>query len=420
MFSSQAFTSAIFNYRQHFRRIARVLDCVRAILLALCVLAILGVAGRAIWYVQIFGLALGVFNAVLVARLLHRHFTRDHIFLAVPFFIQAGSWGIYLILKTGVTNFDYPLFSEIIVQFAQLLFFLLLNAVIAWRAGDVKVEFIKEKTRREKSEATAAFALEEKRRQGEFVAVVSHEIRSPLNAVDAISHALLVSKTGESDQVKKAIGKIREVVTRISNLVDNIVLSGALEADLKPKAEEIVDLNALVRKVLAVGSYGPGSRYELRECNAQVWIQGDPAALEIALSNIYQNAIKYSDGASAVIVSCTVREQLFLIDVCNVGRPIPAEEQPLLFNRYFRGEHSSRVRGTGLGLHISQTIARQYCGDVMLISSTEQGTIFRLALPIATPPATQPEAADPHPQPLPFSGQPSRRAVPDEIKSPYD
>ena len=173
-----------------------------------------------------------------------------------------------------------------------------------------------------------------------------------------------------------------------------------METDQEPSAAEPVDLNALVRKVLAVGSYGPGSHYELRECKVHAWIQGDPAALEIALSNIYQNAIKYSDGASAVTVSCSVREQFFLVDVCNAGHPIPAEEHPFLFNRYFRGKHSSRVRGTGLGLHISQTIAQQHRADVPLISTTEQGTIFRLALPIGIPATVQSEAVNRAPRPF--------------------
>lgn len=106
-----------------------------------------------------------------------------------------------------------------------------------------------------------------------------------------------------------------------------------MSAGLIPRTDADINLNALVAKPLAKGAYAPGTLYRLRQASASTQLLGNHTAIKIALSNVYQNAIKYSVPESVVTVGCTLYSKGFQIDVHDLGNPIPPKEQPQLFKR---------------------------------------------------------------------------------------
>jgi len=142
----------------------------------------------------------------------------------------------------------------------------------------------------------------------------------------------------------------------------------------------------VIESVRGVGLPEENARLGVEAPAQRTMCEGDPARIEMAIRNLVHNALKYSPADSAVTVRCESGAGLFSVTVCNQGEPIPDGERGSLFERYFRGVTSTQVPGSGLGLHISRTIARQHGGDVVLLSSDAEGTVFRLTIPLQPTP----------------------------------
>ena len=153
----------------------------------------------------------------------------------------------------------------------------------------------------------------------------------------------------------------------------------------KPAARSF-DLREVIESVAGVGLPEENARLSVEAPTQRTMCMGDPAKIEMAIRNLVHNALKYSPSNSTVTVRCDSMTGFFSVTVCNQGEPIPDGEQSSLFERYFRGATSTQVPGSGLGLHISRTIARQHGGDVVLLSSDDQGTVFRLTIPLEPAP----------------------------------
>jgi two-component system, sensor histidine kinase LadS len=223
--------------------------------------------------------------------------------------------------------------------------------------------------------------LEERVRQREFVAILSHEFRTPLAVVDAVAQALGLSPSGSDERVKRSVEKIRKATRRLTTLVENILLDDALESGVRSTFRSF-DLWSVIENVRNVGLPDEHARLNVSATRQAVLFEGDQAKIEMAIRNLILNAIKYSPADSTVDVQCEVNSNIFSVTVSNKGNPIPESEIGELFERYFRGGNSSLVPGSGLGLHISRAITRLHGGDVVLVSSNSAGTVFRLTLPL--------------------------------------
>jgi signal transduction histidine kinase len=115
-----------------------------------------------------------------------------------------------------------------------------------------------------------------------------------------------------------------------------------------------------------------------------VRIQGDPERIAQVLGNLLDNAIKYSPPGSPIDVSLTVAGNEAQIRVTDRGIGVPDDERDRVFAPFYRTSRTRDISGTGLGLHISRRIAEQHHGRLWLESSTEAGSVFALALPLAS------------------------------------
>ncbi|WP_418124188.1 ATP-binding protein [Variovorax sp. 160MFSha2.1] len=379
------FAWRFFDYDSYSPRAAWFMKAAALAFAAMAVLSAGGVdaAIHAAAYLQI---TVGFFNLGFVVWLMVRHRAFHYLLAAVVFTCVNLSWTFYLLVLLGFVTMKNPFILEFWIPMLQLANLAMLNFAVASRSRRAELALRAERKRAFDSMKVAKTALEERVRQREFVAVVSHEFRTPLAVVDAVAHALELSPSGRDEAVKRAVGKIRKATRRLAVLIENILQDDALETGSPRPAARSFDLREVIESVRGVGLPEENARLGVEAPAQRTMCEGDPARIEMAIRNLVHNALKYSPADSAVTVRCESGTGLFSVTVCNQGEPIPDGERGSLFERYFRGVTSTQVPGSGLGLHISRTIARQHGGDVVLLSSDAEGTVFRLTIPLQPTP----------------------------------
>ena len=240
--------------------------------------------------------------------------------------------------------------------------------------------------RRSDAEASLQVALQSERKalgqQRQFVALVSHEFRNPLAVIDAAAQSIGLPGV---ETHPRAV-KIRRAVQRLALLVDNCLAEERLHADRLKLRIESFDLRVLIEGLIE--PLGPADRGRLA---LDLWagaalVHGDPALLDIALHNLVLNAIKYSPPEREVRIALWIRGGEACIDVEDQGEGIRPEDQPRIFERFFRGTTSIKASGTGLGLFLCDEIARRHGGAVELLRSDARGSTFRLRIPLQANP----------------------------------
>jgi signal transduction histidine kinase len=113
-----------------------------------------------------------------------------------------------------------------------------------------------------------------------------------------------------------------------------------------------------------------------------VGVRGDPTRIPHILDNLLDNAIKYSAANSPIEISPTVHGREAHVRVADHGVEVPAGERSMLFTPFYRTSRTADVHGTGLGLHISQQLAKRHGGRLWLGASSDAGSVFVLALPL--------------------------------------
>jgi signal transduction histidine kinase len=375
------FACRFFNYRQYSVWAARFMYLAAAAFAAMIPLSIGWGIGNTIQSAVYLQIVVGLFNVVFVVWMIVRRGARQYVLAAVVFGAVDLSWIYFSLVLLGYVQVDQSFILETLVPFSQLANLALLNFAVASRSRQAELGLRAQRKRAFDSMKVAKQALEERVRQREFVAIVSHEFRTPLAIVDAVAHALELSPSGQDDRVRRSVGKIRKATRRLTALIENILLDDALEVGSRPVAQSF-DLRDVIENIRGIGLPEENAHLSISAAQGRAMCKGDQTRIEMAIRNLIQNAQKYSLAGSVVDVRCEANAGSFSVTVANKGAPIPESERSGLFERYFRGATSANVPGSGLGLHISRTIARQHGGDVTLVSSDGEGTVFRLILPL--------------------------------------
>ena len=217
--------------------------------------------------------------------------------------------------------------------------------------------------------------------QRDFVAMVSHEFRSPLAVIAATADNLLSSAADGSDSINKRIGKIGRTVKRMSLLIENLLADDRLHAGQASFAKaEVFDLNEMLHAIKSGLEEDAARRINFIH-DDEAMVKGDRILLEIAIQNLIQNALKYSAVASSVLVQLASDRDLAFVNVTDQGAGVAPSDRELIFMKYYRASGQS-ANGSGLGLYISREIARQNGGDLILAASDATGSTFCLSLPI--------------------------------------
>ena len=223
--------------------------------------------------------------------------------------------------------------------------------------------------------------------KSDFVATVSHDLRSPLAVVSG--YTLLLPEAGELNETQQEfVEGIKLSVTRMTTLINNLLDLGKIEVRVGMEMEPC-QLVTVIKE--AVESLKEQSR--AKEIALQLdlppelsLVQGNPVRLDQVVSNLVGNAIKFTPEGGMVTVLAREEKGAVVVEVKDTGIGIAPEDQVHLFEKFYRvgSEETSDVEGTGLGLAIVKSIVEGHGGRVWLESELGRGSTFSFALPIAS------------------------------------
>ncbi|WP_167394983.1 sensor histidine kinase [Variovorax boronicumulans] len=378
--STQLLLCRMFDYRSRSVVMARLSDSISVFFALLVAPAFLGLLDTLWWwFITVIG-CLAILDYVLLVQLIAQRRKCDDFPIMAMILLMSSVWTIHFGIQQGLGPIDHSFLEKSVSQLILAGSMLALTIAVANRLFNIELQRRVERQRAFESLRIASQALEDHSRQREFVAVISHEFRTPLAIITAVSHALEVSPAGQDQRVKNFVKKNRKTVQRLTGLIENLLLNDALESGRSGLDNDCFDLREVVWRVQNNCLPEDRERLQISFPDEALMLLGSRERVEMLLWNIIQNALKYSE--LKVEVNGQTKDDFLMLDVSSVGDPIPKPEQARLFDRYFRGAQSSGIPGSGLGLHIARCIARQHGGDVALVSSDATGTVFRVFLPL--------------------------------------
>jgi signal transduction histidine kinase len=221
--------------------------------------------------------------------------------------------------------------------------------------------------------------------KSEFVATVSHDLRSPLTLMRG--YATMLEMVGElNDKQVDYVRKIVSGVESMTRLVGNLLDLGRIEAgvDLQVEMMNVQDLVERVTGALQLQATQKRVQLTAEIQQGVAMVDADQALLQQALNNLVENAIKYTDpgGKVAVRVSPGVDSVIFAVEDTGIG--IAPVDIPRLFEKFFRGaQHDGKkLSGSGLGLAIVKSIALRHGGKVWVESLLGKGSTFYVSIPL--------------------------------------
>jgi PAS domain S-box-containing protein len=225
--------------------------------------------------------------------------------------------------------------------------------------------------------------------KSEFVATVSHELRTPMTSIKGYADLLLLGAAGEiTMEQRRFLEIVKNNADRLSLLVNDLldisrIEQGGVDLDMRP-----VDVKEIVSDVILSleGRKNNDGRTLVIKVDMPEELQkveGDYDRITQVITNLVTNAYQYTPDDGAVTVAITPDEKGLRIDVTDSGIGIPEEDQPRVFERFFRGEDPMvmRTAGTGLGLSIVQHLVNMHKGNISFVSKQGQGTTFTVWLP---------------------------------------
>jgi signal transduction histidine kinase len=225
------------------------------------------------------------------------------------------------------------------------------------------------------------------RLQEDFVATVSHDLRSPLGFIKGYATSLLREDAHwDADTRREFLTIIDDEADRLTELIDNLLDSSRLQSGILRMDFQAVRLDKLIEDtVQRLGARNPGLSIQLMiESSARTaWV--DAARLVQVFDNLLNNASKYAPG-STVLVSLDWDSEMAHISVRDNGPGIPQEHLEDVFKRFYRlPEHSGSERGSGLGLYICREIIQAHRGRIFAESVGGEGTTMHFLLPRSKP-----------------------------------
>jgi len=222
----------------------------------------------------------------------------------------------------------------------------------------------------------------------DFIANASHELKTPVTAIQGITETLLEDAGMDEEMRKQFLQKVNGQSIRLSQLISDLLALSRLESSgtdsFKNIAlKEIIEGNC---KVLLPFAKEKTLSLDFQCPETKVVISGDEESLNQLLINLLDNAIKYTPEGGKVTVQLTTNNEQAIIEVEDNGIGVEPAEQQRIFERFYRVDkaRSKTLGGTGLGLSIVKHIVIRHQGHIALESTPDQGSIFRVTLPLVS------------------------------------
>lgn len=244
---------------------------------------------------------------------------------------------------------------------------------------------VKERTRR------LSEALEKEKDLNElktkFLSLVSHEFKTPLSGI--LTSATLAGKYTEKEQQakrEKHLHTIQNKVKYLNHIINDFLSIERLESGKVSYKYSTFPLSKVVNEVIYDANMLLKNEQKInypRNIDA-IEIEFDEKILELTLTNIVHNAIKYSPENSVIDIEVKQKKNKLIIEIVDEGMGIPKKEQKFIFDRYFRAENALLTQGTGIGLNIVKSHLENLGGSITFNSAEGKGSTFKITIPAAS------------------------------------
>jgi signal transduction histidine kinase len=217
----------------------------------------------------------------------------------------------------------------------------------------------------------------------QFIAILGHDLRNPLQAVLATSE-MVKRKPDDPVLIKMMMQRIQTSVKRMSSLIDDVLdfARGKLGGGIGVNVGDVVDVNNGLESVVKELQDAQPDRQILADIIVTRTIRCDLGRVQQVASNLIANALTHGAPDKPVKVTARTDDEYLVFEVWNDGEPIPAESVTKIFEPFWRNSTSRSRQGLGLGLHICSQIVRAHNGKLSVTSSHAEGTRFTARLPL--------------------------------------
>jgi two-component system sensor histidine kinase SenX3 len=233
---------------------------------------------------------------------------------------------------------------------------------------------------------TEAHRLDEVRR--DFVANISHELKTPIASVSLLAEAL-DQGADEPEQVRRFAGRLSVEATRLAHITSEVIELSRLQAHDALRPDVLIDIDEVVAAAVDQNRVvASAKRVDVAvRANTKAQVYGDRALMVVAVHNLVSNAIAYSNEGGRVGVGAKVVDDAIEIAVTDQGIGMESDELDRVFERFYRVDQarSRNTGGSGLGLSIVKHTVQNHGGDVRVWSQPGRGSTFMIRLPLAEP-----------------------------------
>jgi two-component system OmpR family sensor kinase len=223
--------------------------------------------------------------------------------------------------------------------------------------------------------------------QRDFVANVSHDLKTPLTSIQGFAQAILDGTASAQEELSQAAGVIYTEAERMHRMVLDLLELARMDAGIADFKRQPVDLTSLLRSL--VEKFSPQARQAQVNLRAEIGpltkLTGDEDRLVQAFANLVDNALKFTPAHGEVVIRAGQAAGQVEVSVSDTGPGIPTEDLPRIFDRFYQTDksRSRERRGSGLGLSIAKEIIQAHRGTITIHSLPGKGSTFTVTLPAA-------------------------------------
>ena len=216
--------------------------------------------------------------------------------------------------------------------------------------------------------------------RSQFVANVSHELKTPLTSIKGFAETLRIVKDDETRE--KFLDIINKEAERLTRLINDILVLSNIESNLVSDIEEFLPCTVLedVLNMMKKTALNKNITLEFKDENSELIIGNKDKFYQLGL-NLIENAIKYSNENGKVNILSYNEDNYYCLKIKDKGIGIPKEDIPRIFERFYRVDKSRKKGGTGLGLAIVKHIVKIFNGEISVESEVGKGTTFEVKIP---------------------------------------
>ena len=223
--------------------------------------------------------------------------------------------------------------------------------------------------------------LRAQNQQQNFVMAITHELKTPI-AVARLNLETLQRYQLEEAKKEKLLQMTLQETMRLDSLINNILISSQLDGDSYQVSKEELNFSDLVNDVALQFTNRYADRKLIKHIQPDIDINGDPLLLKLLVSNLLENANKYSAKEKEIDLELTEANGIIFLKVKDEGTGISNEEKKNVFKKFYRvgNEQTRKTKGTGLGLYLCKKIAEDHNGKVTIEDNQPQGSNFIVRL----------------------------------------